>query len=448
MAHQLLSLLLLLFSLLPFTLLAKAPNIVFVIADDLGWADVAFHGGSAPTPHLDKLAKKSLELTQHYVAPVCSPTRVGLLTGRCWSRFGITTPINTQALPRNTVTLPQALKSAGYETCLIGKWHLGSKPEWGPNHYGFDHSYGSLAGGVTAWSHLYKKGAFSITWHRNHTLIEEEGHVTDLLTDEAVKWIGERKDKPFFLYVPYTAVHLPVNEPNEWLDQVPASMKTPIARHYAACIMHLDHSVGRILEALEKKGVRNNTLFIFTSDNGGSTATNNTQPYPKDDSPSGRIPASNHPFRGQKGQVYEGGIRVPTLVSWPGSIPVGKDPTPTFIADWMPTFLSLAKYKTKKDLKLDGTDLSEQILKLANIPERPIYIAGIRRKSNVLRKGDWKLIAAGNSEKPKLELYNIPQDSSEANNLAKEHPDLVKELLSDLKKLQQSDNDSVVSNPR
>ena len=356
MAHRLLFRLLFLF---PFVLSTKAPNIVFIIADDLGWADVGFHGGNAPTPNLDKLARESLELTQHYVAPVCSPTRVGLLTGRCWSRFGVTTPTNSLPLPKDTATLPKALKSAGYETCLIGKWHLGSKPEWGPNHYGFDHSYGSLAGGITAWSHLYKKGQYSVTWHRNHELIEEKGHVTDLLTDEAVKWIESRKDKPFFLYVPYTAVHLPVNEPKEWVDQVPASIQSTIGRHYAACIMHLDHSVGRILDALEKKGFRQNTLFLFTSDNGGSTATNNTQPYPKDDSPSGRIPTNNSPFRGQKGQVYEGGIRVPTLVSWPGTVPAGKDPTPVFIADWMPTFLSFAKYKPKQDLKWDGFDLRE-----------------------------------------------------------------------------------------
>ena len=151
------------------------PNIVFIMADDLGWADVAFHGGNTPTPHLDRLAEEGLELTQHYVAPVCSPTRTGLLTGRCWSRFGITTPTNELALPPDTVTLPRALQSVGYDTCLVGKWHLGSLPKWGPNHFGFDHSYGSLAGGISPWNHFYKKGPYSVTWHRNETLIEETG---------------------------------------------------------------------------------------------------------------------------------------------------------------------------------------------------------------------------------------------------------------------------------
>ena len=136
------------------------PNIVFIMADDLGWADVAFHGGNAPTPHLDRLAAQGLELTQHYVAPVCSPTRTGLMTGRCWSRFGVTNPQNERALPWDTITLPLALRNAGYETCLTGKWHLGSQPEWGPNHFGFDHSYGSLAGGVGPWDHSYKQGPF------------------------------------------------------------------------------------------------------------------------------------------------------------------------------------------------------------------------------------------------------------------------------------------------
>ena len=176
---------LLVFSSAPCIAAAPKPDIVFIIADDLGWADVAFHGGNAPTPNLDRLRHEGVELTQHYVAPVCSPTRTGLMTGRCWSRFGVTTPQNERALPWDTVTLPRALKAVGYDTCLTGKWHLGSLPEQGPNHFGFDHSYGSLAGGVSPWNHRYKQGPFSVTWHRNEKLIEEEGHVTDLIAAEA-----------------------------------------------------------------------------------------------------------------------------------------------------------------------------------------------------------------------------------------------------------------------
>ena len=420
---------------------SKQPNIVFIIADDLGWADVAFHGGNAPTPNLDQLAKDGLELTQHYVAPVCSPTRAGFLTGRCWSRFGITTPTNGLALPRNIVTLPKALGSQGYETCLIGKWHLGSKPEWGPNHFAFDHSYGSLAGGVTAWSHRYKKGQFSVTWHRNGKLLEEEGHVTDLLADEAVNWIATRGDKPFFLYVPFTAVHLPINEPKSWLDRVPESITSEIGRHYTACVMHLDGAIGRILKALDEKGFRENTLVVFTSDNGGSTTTNNTQPYPPDDSPSGKLTANNGLLRGQKGSVYEGGTRVPTVVSWPGKVVARQEPTPVFIADWMPTFCQLAGYRPETDLRWDGVSLSSLLLNGKRIPERRIYIAGPRLRAVSLRIGDWKLVA---SEKDRNELFHIPKDPSEETNLADKEPDRLKAMLATLEEARAKDNDSVV----
>ena len=441
-------LLLVFFAIVPFQQtraeIENAPNIVFVIADDLGWADVGFHGGNAPTPHLDTLAKESIELTQHYVAPVCSPTRAGFLTGRCWSRFGIVTPTNARGLPFKTVTLANALSSRGYETCLIGKWHLGSKPEWGPNYYGFDHSYGSLAGGVTAWSHLYKKGPYSVTWHRNGELLDEEGHVTDLLVNEAVEWISSRGNEPFFLYVPFTAVHLPVNEPEEWLVKVPESITSEIARHYAACIMHLDNSVGRILRALDDKGIRENTIFVFTSDNGGSTTTNNTQPYPPDDSPSGKLTANNDPLRGQKGTVYEGGTRVPALVSWSGKITARTEATPVFIADWMPTFSQIAGYKAEQELKWDGVNLSALLLEQAPITERPIYIAGPGWRAKSLRLGEWKLVVSGEGDDQLVELFHITEDPSETMNLAGREPERVSSMMLELTRIMRDDNDSVV----
>ncbi|MFO0135024.1 MAG: sulfatase-like hydrolase/transferase [Planctomyces sp.] len=217
------------------------PNCVFIMADDLGWADVQFHGGTVPTPHLNRLLAEGQELTQHYVAPLCTPTRTGLLSSRFWSRFGVTKPQNPRVFSADTVTLPKALQAVGYDTCLVGKWHLGSHPDDGPQHFGFEHSYGSLAGGVGPWNHRYKEGPFSETWHRGGQLLRESGHVTDLLCREAVDWIEARAtDVPFFLYVPMTAVHLPVKEPEE-------------------------------------------TLIVFTSDNGGSTAENHDPKYPEDD---------------------------------------------------------------------------------------------------------------------------------------------------------------------
>ncbi len=425
----------------------EKPNFVFVMADDLGWADVAFHGGNAPTPNLDQLARENLELTQHYAAPVCSPTRAGLLTGRCWSRFGVTTPINTRGLPWNTVTLARALKSKGYDTCLTGKWHLGSKPELGPNKFGFDHGYGSLAGGVSPWNHRYKKGEYSVTWHRNGKLIEEEGHVTDLLTDEAVKWIRSRGDNSFFLYVPFTAIHLPLKEPKQWVDKAPKSIKGEVARHYAASVMHLDDAVGRILKALDETGRRENTLFVFTSDNGGSTAENNDLKYPDDNCPNGRLPGNNLPLRGRKGDIYEGGTRVPTIVSWPGRIRAGKNPAPVHVPDWMPTFCALAGYEPDRDLKWDGVDLSALLLEGKGLPERDLYIAGPRWRASSLRRGDWKLIVSGAKPKQSIELFNIVRDPSEKTNLAKREPARVKELLKRMEQTARADRDSAVKNP-
>lgn len=427
---------------------SDVPNIVFVIADDLGWADVGFHGGNAPTPRLDRLARESIELRQHYVAPVCSPTRAGLLTGRYWSRFGITTPTNSLGLPAETATLPLALKTQGYDTCIAGKWHLGSLPKWGPNHFGFDHSYGSLAGGISPWNHRYKKGPFTFTWHRNEQLIDEQGHVTDLLTDEAVSWIHSRGDSPFFLYLPYTAIHLPLKEPKRWVEQVPNTISGEVARNYAASVTHLDHSVGRVLDALGEKGVRNNTLFVFTSDNGGSTAENNDLKYPDDNCPNGRLTGNNKPFRGQKGDVYEGGTRVPTIVSWPGQIKPGRIETPVQIVDWMPTFCRLAGYEAQSDLKWDGVDLSGLLSKDQALPERDIYIAGPRWRTSSLRSGSHKLVARGEGESLQTELFDIQSDPGEQHDLSRTLPKLVEKLLVKLGHAAAADRDSVATPAR
>jgi arylsulfatase A-like enzyme len=193
------------------------PNFVIILADDLGYGDVGFQGGQAKTPHLDKLAGEGIRLTAHYVHPMCSPTRAALLTGRYASRFGVTGAQNEQAFPFGTPTIASVLSGSGYDTALIGKWHLGSGLDTPPNRFGFGYSYGLLAGGATPDTHEYKMGPHQRTWHRNGTLLDEEGHITDLITKDAVKWIDERTDKPFFLYVPYTAVHVPINEPEQWL---------------------------------------------------------------------------------------------------------------------------------------------------------------------------------------------------------------------------------------
>ncbi|MSU47920.1 MAG: arylsulfatase [Opitutus sp.] len=422
---------------------AARPNIVFIMADDLGWADVAFHGANAPTPHLDRLAREGLELAQHYVAPVCSPTRTGLMTGRCWSRFGVTNPQNERALPWDTVTLPRVLKAAGYDTCLTGKWHLGSLPSQGPNHFGFDHSYGSLAGGVSPYGHRYKKGKFSETWHRNEKLIEETGHVTDLIATEATRWIESRGAAPFFLYVPFTAVHLPIKEPAEWVARVPAAVQGEVARHYAASVMHLDDAVGRILGALEKTGRRQNTLVVFTSDNGGSTAENNDPSYPDDHCPGGKLTGNNTPWRGQKGDLYEGGTRVPTIVSWPGRAKPGRVSTPVQITDWLSTFAALTGYKLQRDLKWDGTSILTLLTAHTPLPDRPLYSVAPAWRSRALRFGQWKLVVTGEGATRKSELFDLATDPTEKNNLSSNQPVRLREMQAMLDQAAARDRDAL-----
>lgn len=425
--------------------MATQPNFVFIMADDLGWADVDFHGGNTPTPELDRLRKAGMELTQHYVAPVCTPTRAGLLSGRFWSRFGVANPRNERTYPFDTMTLARALKSVGYETCLTGKWHLGSRPEWGPNHFGFDHSYGSLAGGVGPYDHSYKKGEYAATWHRNETLITEEGHVTDLITAEAVRWLEGRGERPFFLYVPFTAVHLPVKEPKPYLDAVPEAIQGEVPRHYSACIRHLDESVGKILAALERTGHAADTLVIFTSDNGGSTSENNDSKYPADDYPEGNIPGNNLPLRGKKGDVFEGGIRVPTLAWWPGRLNPGRFEGAAHIVDWMPTLCGLAGYKPERDLKWDGQDLWPLLTGQATVGERTLYWQGPGFRAKAVRVGDWKLTAVREGAGWKEELFDLAADPSETRDLFAEEPERLAQLRAALQKLEAGDRDAVAT---
>jgi arylsulfatase A-like enzyme len=419
---------------------ADKPNVVLIMADDLGYGDVGWHGGPYQTPHLDKLARDSVRLEQHYSLPVCSPTRSALLSGRFNSRFGCTNPVNTRVFPFDTVTLASALRSVGYETALVGKWHLGSKLEWGPQKYGFDHSYGSLAGGVTSWTHVYKTGEFARTWHRDGRFVEEEGHVTDLLTREAVRFLSTKRSRPFFLYVPYTAVHLPIDEPKEWLDRYAREPDLGV-RQYGACVSHLDDGVGRILTALDRAGVRGNTVVVFLSDNGGSTGTQNNDPQYAGTHPTFQIPARNGTLRGKKGQVYEGGIRTPGLVSWPGRLKPREEHSPVHIADWFPTLAGLAGYEPKADLKWDGADRWPVLAGTAKPEARVLYWLGPGGNSLALRRGDLVLIRQ--KGKPD-ELYDLAADPTQKADLAATRPGTVRELGELLKRVSERDNDAKV----
>jgi arylsulfatase A-like enzyme len=423
------------------------PNILFILADDLGWGDVGFHHGNVPTPNLDRLAAQGLELTNHYVFPVCSPTRSAFLSGRWASRFNVTSPQNPRAYRWDQVTLARALKSVGYDTALTGKWHLGSKPEWGPQLFGFDHSYGSLAGGVGPWDHHYKTGEFTQTWHRDGKLIQEKGHVTDLITHEAIEWLQGRGDKPFFLYVPFTAVHIPIREPKEILDRVPAAITEKSRREYGANVMHLDQSVGKILAALEKTGKAGNTLVIFGSDNGAyPTARNDDPQYPADDYEPGPAGGTNEPLHGVKGEVYEGGIHTPAVAYWPGHLQAGKFTGVADIADWMPTFCGLAGYKPEKNLKWDGLNIWPQLTGAEPPQPRTIYRAGPAYRAQALRVGDWKLVVShgGTTKKPmeKSELFDLGSDPNELTDVADKFPDKVTELRAKLEQAAAADKDA------
>jgi arylsulfatase A-like enzyme len=417
------------------------PNILIVVADDLGWADVSYHGSAIRTPHLDRLAREGVELDRHYVAPVCTPTRTALLTGRCWSRFGNTSPANPRVLPFDTVTLARALRGAGYETAIAGKWHLGSKPEWGPRKFGFDRSYGSLAGGVGPWNHQYKTGPYVETWHRDDALIEEEGHVTDLIVREAVRFIEAPRDRPFFLYLAFTAPHTPIEEPTQWLERARGIEEA--RRQYAASVMHMDDAVGQVVAALERTGRRERTLLLFFSDNGGQAEGNDNHLYP------GQYPANdllgqNTPLRGRKAQLFEGGIRTPALIQWPGTLRPGKVTAPLHVTDWMPTLSHLVGYRPPHDLKWDGRDIWSVVSGKEVAPgPRVLYWQGPGRRSAAIRDGDWKLIVERTGEGTTM-LFDLARDPSEQNNLAEAHRDRVVAMQQLLAEQERRDNDAVV----
>jgi arylsulfatase A-like enzyme len=426
----------------PATASPPRPNIIVIVADDLGWNDVGYHGSKIKTPNLDRIAKEGVRLEQHYVAPVCSPTRSALMSGRYWSRFGVISPTNDQCLPFGTTTLASALKSKGYETAITGKWHLGSLPAQGPNHFGFDHSYGSLAGGCGPFNHRYKQGPYTHTWHRNEKLIEEPGHITDLIAGEAIQFIEKKRggDARFFLYVPFTAPHLPIKEPKEW-EEFNSHLADPAMRLYAACVSHMDDGVGRILEAVRRAGHAEDTLVVFSSDNGGSTdVQNNDTKYPEDGYANVRLPASNSPLRGKKAQVYEGGIRVPALAYWPGRLQPAAVNAPIHIVDWMPTLCGLAGYTPEKDLKWDGHNVWSVVSGVEKAPPpRTLYWVG-PGKNVAFRDGDMKLIV---NQGKSPELYDLAADPYEKTDLAAAQPDRVKQLRASLAKVAERDRDAL-----
>lgn len=407
---------------------AEKPNILLIVADDLGWADVGWHGGFGKTPVMDQLVREGVELDQHYVQPVCTPTRTALMSGRYPGRFGpqALAPSNLRAMPTNTVTLAVALKSLGYRTHQTGKWHLGARPEWIPNSYGFDTSYGTLTGAADPWTHKYRKGPYEDTWHRDGKFFHEEGNATELVAAEAVRRI-EQKSGPWFVYVAFHAVHTPVDAPAEFkklYDGV--EFHNDPAKHdsrlrMAAMVSQLDAKIGQFIAALDRTGQRTNTLVVFTSDNGGIESLKNAYVGDVGDSP---LNSENDPLRGQKATLYEGGTRVCAFANWLGRLKPQKFETPMHAVDWFPTIAQLVGYETKTALKWDGLSMWP----LRSSPKGPgiirtIYIA--THGSHSLRHDNWKLIE---SKKDEVQLFNIAEDPFEKNDQAKARPEIVTEL--------------------
>jgi arylsulfatase A-like enzyme len=349
-------------------------------------------------------------------------------------------------MPFGTVTLASALKSCGYETCITGKWHLGSLPEWGPRKFGFDSSYGALGGGTGPWDHRYKRGPYTRNWHRNDEYVDEEGHVTDLIAREAIAFLEKARHKPFFLYVPFTAVHHPLDEPAQWLQTNQDIAEN--RRQYAACVQHMDDAAGRIMATLEKRGYRRNTLVMFTSDNGGMGApASDLAAYPG--SYRSGLLGRNEPLRGYKGQLYEGGIRVPAFVNWPGHIPTRKLNAPVHAVDWVPTITRLGGYRAAQDPKWDGLDVWPLLTGKAQPSVREFYWKGPGGRSLAVRSGAWKLLVFDDADaaKRRCELYRLDDDPLEQHDRSASEPATVARLEGLLRRLRERDNDAVPPRP-
>ena len=337
---------------------SSAPNIVMIVPDDLGWHDVGYHGSRIQTPNIDGLADGGVRLEQHYVNPTCSPTRVGLLTGRNPAHYGVHGPLgkNLPVSPEE-MHLPLALQEMGYRTHIVGKWHLGDRPQCRPLNYGFDTSYGYLRGQIDPYTHRYKFGDY-VTWHRNDEFIEERGHVTDLITEEAVRRIEKAGDQPFFLYLCHHTPHYPLNEPPAWIEPYEDVFDDVWRQHFAGAVTHMDHGIGQVLDALERTGQRENTLVVFVSDNGGQKSWGSPEGQYNGRYAAHTSLGNNTPLRGWKAQLYEGGIRVPTLANWPGKLPAGGTvEAPTRMTDWAPSFIRLAGAEPESEWQLEGRDL-------------------------------------------------------------------------------------------
>ena len=407
---------------------SQHPNILLIVSDDLGYADIGVYGGQdIPTPNVDRIAREGVRFTNAYVSgPYCSPTRAGLMTGRYPQRFGYEfQPDGSMefGLPLTEQTMADRLKAVGYRTALFGKWHLGTADRFHPMRRGFEEFFGFLGG-----QHSY----IDLALPERDPLLDGMKHassvtyLTDMLGDRAVEFIHRHAQEPFFLYLAFNAAHTPMQAPQKYLERF-TNIADERRRRYASMLSAMDDAIGKTLDALRERKLEDKTLVIFLNDNGGPTMPTTTVNG-----------ASNGPLRGSKRQTWEGGIRVPFLLSWKGRLPAGRvDDRPTIQLDILPTALAAANV-TAKASDFDGVDLLPFLTGSANgLPHDALYwrFGGMM----AIRKGEWKLVKTREgplvdidpsvlSDLSEAGLYNLADDIGETRNRAMERPDKVKEL--------------------
>ena len=393
----------------------KKPNVIVIVADDLGWADLGCQGSKdVPTPNIDSIARNGVRCTNGYVScPVCSPTRAGLMTGRYQQRFGHEfnpgPPAKAEpnfGLPLSQTTIADMMRRLGYRTGLIGKWHLGYTAKYHPLERGFDEYFGFLGG---AHSYIDAKADSANPILRGTKPVEEKEYLTDAFTREAVAFIDKHHKDPFLLVVTYNGVHGPMQPAPEKYTKKFAQIDDKTRRTFAGMMTALDEGVGAILAKLREKGLDEDTLIIFISDNGGPTAVNSSR---------------NTPLRGFKGSVWEGGVRVPFLVQWKAGLPKGKTfDEPVIALDILPTAVRAAGGKVPD--KLDCVNLLPHLS--GSVKEPPHEFLFWRFGPQwAVRKGNWKLVRVGMDEAPLL--FDLAKDIGESKDLAAQRPEVVKDL--------------------
>lgn len=402
----------------------RKPNIVHIVADDLGWKDVGFNGCTdIKTPNIDALANGGAKFTQFYTQSMCTPTRACLMTGRHPWRYGLQTmvipgPAN-YGLDTSEFLMPQCLKDAGYTTAIIGKWHLGhADMKYWPRQRGFDYQYGAMIGELDYYTH---SDAGVRDWFRNNKPVKEKGYTTQLIGADAVKYIDRQSaDKPFYLYLTFNAPHTPYQAPQDYIDRY-KNIVEPTRRIYAGMVSCLDDEIGKVVAALDRKGLRDHTLIVFHSDNGGTR--NPMFAGQMTDLSKTILPCDNGPFRDGKGSLFEGGSRVAACANWPGRVKAGVVDGMIHAVDLYPTFAAVAGATTAKCKPLDGLNVWETIADGQPSP-RTELVYNVEPFRGALRQGDWKII--WRSLIPtSVDLYNLADDPGEQNNLAAVHPDKV-----------------------